>query len=149
MVELMQQDLKSAGIDATLKMQEYTAYVATTFKGQFDSGNTLVYGLETPFSEPHEFLFNMYHPNGTRNHAGVNDPKLTGMIEQQVRTPDRAERKRQIVNIQRYLAGQMYYPPHAAGMRTAGLSPYVRDFFPRSDYGFGAEVAPKLWLDRS
>ena len=75
--------LKKAGIDATIKMQEYAAYIATTFKGQFEGGNTMVFGLETPFTEPHDFLFNMYHPKGTRNHAGVNDPKLTEMIEKQ------------------------------------------------------------------
>jgi len=147
-VELMQQDLKSVGINAEIKMQEYTAYLASTFKGQFEGGNRLVFGLETPFTEPHDFLFNMYHPSGTRNHAGINDAKLTGMIEQQMKTIDRAERKKQIFDIQRYLAEQMYYPPHAASVRTAGLQPNIRDFFPRSDYGLGAELVPKLWLDK-
>jgi peptide/nickel transport system substrate-binding protein len=147
-VEVALQDLKAAGIEATLKMQEYTAYLASTFKGQFEGGPTMVFGLETPFTEPHDFLFNMYHPNGTRNHAGVDDAKLTAMIEQQMRTLDRAERKKQIFDIQRYLAEQMYYPPHAASMRTAGLAPNVRDFFPRSDYGLGSEIVPKLWLDK-
>jgi peptide/nickel transport system substrate-binding protein len=129
-------------------MQEYTAYIATTFKGQFEGGNTLVYGLETPFTEPHDFLFNMYHPNGTRNHAGVNDPKLTAMIEQQQKTLDRAERKKQMFDIQRYLGEQMYYPPQSTGMRTAALQPYVKDFYPRSDFGLGGEIVPKLWLDK-
>jgi len=147
MVELVQQDLKSAGIDGDIKMQEYTAYIATTFAGKFQGGNRLVFGLETPFTEPHDFLFNMYHPKGTRNHAGIDDPKLTAMIEQQMKTLDRADRKKQIFDIQRYLAEQMYYPPHAASMRTAALQPNVRDFFPRSDYGLGAEVVPKVWLD--
>jgi ABC-type transport system substrate-binding protein len=147
-VELVQQDLKAAGFDASIKMQEYTAYIATTFKGQFEGGNTLVLGLETPFTEPHDFLFNMYHPKGTRNHAGINDPKLTAMIEQQVRILDRAERKKQIFEIQRYLAEQMYYPPQTSSIQTAALLPHVKDFFPRSDYGLGAEIAPKLWLDK-
>jgi len=147
-VELVQQDLKSAGINADIKMQEYTAYIASTFKGDFEGGNRLVFGLETPFTEPHDFLFNMYHPKGTRNHAGINDAKLTGMIEQQMKTLDRAQRKQQIFDIQRYLAEQMYYPPHAASMRSAGLQPTIKDFFPRSDYGFGAELAPKVWIDK-
>ncbi|MFN8524474.1 MAG: ABC transporter substrate-binding protein [Chloroflexota bacterium] len=147
-VELIQQQLKKGGIDAQIKMQEYAAYIATTFRGQFEGGNVLVAGLETPFTEPHDFLFNMYHPKGTRNHAGVNDPRLSEMIERQAATLDRADRKKQIFEIQRYLAEQMYYPPNAASMRTAGLSPAVRDCFPRSDYGLGAEVVPKLWLDR-
>jgi peptide/nickel transport system substrate-binding protein len=145
-VELVQQDLKSGGIDATIKMQEYASYIATTFAGKFEGGDQLVFGLETPFTEPHDFLFNMYHPSGTRNHAGVNDEKLTAMIDQQMRTLDRAERKKQIYDIQRYLAEQMYYPPGVAPYRTAGFTPQVHDLFPRSDYGFGAEVVPKLWL---
>ena len=145
-VELVQQDLKSGGTDATIQMQEYANYISTTFAGKFDGGNQLVFGLETPFTEPHDFLFNMYHPSGTRNHAGVNDEKLTAMIEQQMRTLDRAERKKQIYDIQRHLADQMYYPTGVAPYRTAGLTPQVRDFYPRSDYGFGAELLPKLWL---
>jgi ABC-type transport system substrate-binding protein len=148
MVELVQQDLKAVGIDAEIKMQEYTNYIATTFAGKFEGGNRLVFGLETPLTEPHDFLFNMYNPKGTRNHAGINDPKLNAMIEKEMKTLDRAERKKQIFDIQRYLADQMYYPPHAASMRSAGLQPNVRDFFPRSDYGLGAEVIPKVWLDR-
>jgi peptide/nickel transport system substrate-binding protein len=148
-VELVQQDLKSIGIDATIKMQEYAAYLSTTFQGKLPEGeNVIVYGLETPFTEPHDFLFNMYHPKGTRNHSQVNDPKLTDMIEKQMRTVDRAERKKQIFDIQRYLAEQMYYPPSTAGMVSFGLAPWVRDFYPISDYGRGAEVIPKLWLDK-
>ena len=83
------------GIDATIKMQEYAAYLATTFQGKLPEGeNVIVFGLETPFTEPHDYLFNMYHPRGTRNHAAVNDPKLTEMIELQMRTVDKAERKK-------------------------------------------------------
>jgi peptide/nickel transport system substrate-binding protein len=148
MGELVQQDLKAIGIDAEIKMQEYSTYISTTFLGKFEGGNRLVWGLETPFTEPHDFLFQMYNPKGTRNHAGINDTKLTAMIDQQRKTLDRAERKKQILDIQRYLADQMYYPQHAAPMRTAALTPNVRDFFPRSDYGLGAEIIPKLWLDQ-
>jgi ABC-type transport system substrate-binding protein len=141
-------DLKQGGVDATLEMHEYADYVSTIFAGKFQGGNVLVFGLETPFTEPHDFLFNMYHPNGTRNHAGVNDPKLTAMIEQQARTLDRAQRKSQIFDIQRYLADQMYYPPGIASYATGGTAPWVRDLFSRADYGFGAEIVPKLWIDK-
>jgi peptide/nickel transport system substrate-binding protein len=147
-VELMQQTLKRGGIDATINMQEYSAYIGTTFAGKFEGGMRLVFGLETPFTEPHDFLFNMYHPKGTRNHAGVNDPKLTEMIEKQMRTVDKAERKKIIFDIQRYLAEQMYYPPNTAYYRSLGVQSYVRDMFPWSDYGFGAENMPKVWMDR-
>jgi len=147
-VELVASQLKKSGIDVTIKMQEYAAYISTTFLGKFEGGERLVFGLETPFTEPHDFLFNMYHPKGTRNHADVNDPKLTEMIEKQAKTLDKADRKKQIFEIQRYLGEQMYYPPNAASMRTAGLASNIRDFYPRSDYGLGAEIVPKLWIDK-
>jgi ABC-type transport system substrate-binding protein len=84
----------------------------------------------------------VYHPRGPRNSAGVNDPKLTAMIEQLPRVLDTDQRKQQIFDVQRYLAEQAYYVPHVAGMVTAGLSSRVRNSFPISDFGFGAEVAP-------
>jgi peptide/nickel transport system substrate-binding protein len=145
-VELVQQDLKTAGIDATIKMQDYAQYIATTFAGKFDGTDTLVFGLETPFTEPHDYLFNMYHPQGTRNHAGINDDKLTAMIEQQQRTLDRAQRKQQILDIQRYLVDQMYYVPSVINYRSYAYAPQIHDMFPVSDYGLGAEIIPKLWI---
>ena len=147
-VELVAAQLKKSGIEATIKMQEYAAYIGTTFKGQFPAGNTMVFGLETPFTEPHDFLFNMLHPKGTRNHSGVNDAKLTEMIEKQAKTVDKADRKKQIVAIQQYLGEQMYYVPNAASMRSAGVAANIRDVYPRSDYGIGAEIVPKLWIDK-
>lgn len=147
-VELVAAQLKKSGIDVTIKMQEYAAYISTTFLGKFEGGDRLVFGLETPFTEPHDFLFNMYHPKGTRNHADVNDQKLTEMIEKQSKTLDKADRKKQIYDIQRYLGEQMYYPMHSVSMRTAGYAANLRDVYPRSDYGIGAEIVPKLWIDK-
>ncbi|MBO0883835.1 MAG: ABC transporter substrate-binding protein, partial [Mycobacterium sp.] len=145
-VELVQQDLKSGGINATIQMQDYAQYIATTFAGKFDGTNTLVFGLETPFTEPHDYLFNMFHPQGTRNHAGVNDDKLTAMIEEQQHTLDRMQRKQKIAEIQRYVADQMYYVPGVVGNSTYGYTPQIHDMFPVSDFGLGAEVVPKLWI---
>jgi ABC-type transport system substrate-binding protein len=70
------------------------------------------------------------------------------MIEKQMRTLDQADRKNQIYDIQRYLAEQMYWVPTAVGFRSMAYQSYVRDAYPRSDFGLGAEVVPKLWLDK-
>ena len=99
-------------------------------------------------NEPHEFLFLHYHPKGPRNTGNINDPKLNDMIDKQARTMDKADRKQQIYEIQRYLAGQAYYPQTASGFRSMAYQAYVRDAYPRSDFGLGAEVVPKLWLDK-
>ena len=90
----------------------------------------------------------MYHPKGTRNHAGINDAKLTAMIEQQMRTLDRAQRKQQIFDIQRYLGDQMYYVPSVINYRTcAATQPQIHDMFPvrlRPRGGDRAEAVDRL-----
>ncbi len=145
-VELVIKQLKDAGIQADLRPQDYSAYIGSTFLGKFEPG-TMVWGLETPFQEPHDYLYNMYHPKGVRNHAGVNDPQLAGMIEKQAATLDKAERKKQIDELQRYLGGQQYYVMGAVGNVTIATQPWVKGFNYQSDYGRGGEYVPKLWLD--
>ena len=35
-----------------------------------------------------------------------------------------------------------------AGYRALGYQPDVRDAYPRSDFGLGCEVIPKIWMDK-
>lgn len=145
-VELVQKQLKDAGIVVDFKPQDYSAYIQTTYLGKFDPG-TMVWGLETPVSEPHDYLFNMYHPKGARNHGGVNDPKLTEMIDKELVTLDKAERKKIIDDIQRYLAEQEYYVMGPVGNVTIATQPWVKGFYYETDYGRAAEYLTKVWLD--
>ena len=71
-VALYMEALRGALDDAGLTIADVDGYW-----GQFPAGNTMVFGLETPFTEPHDFLFQMHNPKGIRNHAGVNDPPVT------------------------------------------------------------------------
>ncbi|HEX5504518.1 MAG TPA: ABC transporter substrate-binding protein [Thermomicrobiales bacterium] len=145
-IELLIKQLKDAGIQADLQAQDYSAYIGSTFLGKYPAGS-IVWGLETPFQEPHDYLYNMYHPKGVRNHASVNDPKLTQMIEQQMTTLDKTARKKIIFDIQRYLGEQQYYVIGPAGPTTVARQPWVKNFYYQSDYGRGAEYVPKIWLD--
>ena len=45
-------------------------------------------------TNPHDYLFNMNHPASARNHAGVDDPRLTAMIDDEEKTLDEAGNKR-------------------------------------------------------
>ena len=145
-LELTIKQLKDAGIEATLVPQDYAAYISSTYLGKFDAGS-MVFGLETPVQEPHLYFFNMYHPNGARNHGGVNDPVLTDMIDKEQRTLDKADRKKQIDDIQRYLAEKLYYVPGTVIIQSVAAQPWVKGYFPQSDYGYGGEWVPKAWLD--
>jgi peptide/nickel transport system substrate-binding protein len=145
-LELIVKQLKDAGIEATLTPQDYAAYISTTYLGKFDAGS-MVFGLETPVQEPHLYFFNMYSPKGARNHGGVNDPALNDMIDKEQRTLDKADRKKQIDDIQRYLAEKMYYVPYTVNINTAAGQTWLKGYYPQSDYGYGGEWVPKAWLD--
>ena len=146
-VELVIKQLKDAGITAELRAQDYAAYISSTFLGKYDNG-AMVWGLETPYQEPHDYLYNMYHPKGTRNHGGaINDAALTAMIEKQMKTLDKADRKKQIDEIQRYLGEKQYYVFGASGNTTIATQPWVKNFNYESDYGRGAEYVPRVYLD--
>lgn len=147
-VELVQKELKDAGIQVDFRAQDYAAYVQSTYLGKFDAG-TVVWGLETPVQEPNEYLFNMYHPKGSRNHSGVDDPTLTAMIEKQRVAIDRAERKKILLDIQQYLAEKAYIVISGIGNVTVAYHPWVKDYFYQTDYGRGGEVYPRLWIDSS
>jgi peptide/nickel transport system substrate-binding protein len=145
-IDTVIKQMKDAGIQLDFRPQDYAAYIGSTFLGKFDPG-TMVWGLETPFQEPHEYLYNMYHPKGVRNHAGINDAKLTDMVEKQSVTIDKAQRKNIIFDIQRYTGEQQFYVIGPVGPVTVASQPWVKNLNIESDYARGAEFVPKVYLD--
>ncbi|MHB8644672.1 MAG: ABC transporter substrate-binding protein [Thermomicrobiales bacterium] len=145
-IELVIKQLKDAGIQLDFQPQDYAAYISSTFLGKFTPG-TMIWGLETPFQEPHEYLFNMYHPKGVRNHAGVNDQKLTDMVDKQAVTLDKGARKQLINDIQRYTGEQQYYVIGPIGPSTVAAQPWVKNAYYSTDYARGGEWVPKVYLD--
>jgi peptide/nickel transport system substrate-binding protein len=82
--QLVQRQLKDSGIDATMNLQEYGAYMSTTFNGKYEG---LAVG---PFSitwEPHSNLYGMYMPEQGRNSSHVSDPTIISMMKEQMRNP--------------------------------------------------------------
>ena len=142
--QLAQRYLKDVGIEAELKLQEYGAYMATTFAGKFEG---LAMG---PFSivwEPHSTLYGMYMPDQARNSSHVNDPKITAMLKEQMRTKDLEARRKIILDIQRYAAEQQYYVYLYCVGLTGSWQPYVKNYGPNHSFDYGNRTAV-LWLDR-
>src|SRR5262249_47862210 len=142
--QLAQRQLKESGIDAELKLQEYGAYITTTFLGKFEG---MAMG---PFSiawEPHGTLYGMYMPEQPRNSSHVNDTKMTGMLKEQMRVKDLETRKRLIFDIQRYAAEQQYYVYLYAVGVTGSWRPHVKNYVPTTSFDYGNRAAA-LWLER-
>ncbi len=140
--------LKDAGFEPQVVTQDFQReYIDPrgTFLGNFEG---VFYGLETPFQEPHDYFFTMYHSRSRRNHSGVSDPDLDRMIDEQARSMVVAERLRRAHDLQRYLMERLYYVPLAVGDAFTALQSRVRGYHHSATYGAGAECFAQLWLDR-
>lgn len=143
-VQLVQRYLKEGGIEAELKLQEYGAYMATTFAGKFEG---LAMGPFAITWEPDSVLYGTYAPDQARNSGHVNDPKITAMLKEQRRTKDIEARRQIIFDIQRYAAEQQYYVYLYCVGITASWQPYVKNYAPNLSFDYGGRAAA-LWLDR-
>jgi peptide/nickel transport system substrate-binding protein len=143
-VQLAQRFLKDVGIEAEMKLQEYGAYMATTFVGKFDG---MAMGPISIAWEPDSVLYGLYAPDQPRNSGHVNDPKITALLKEQRRTRDLEARQQLIFDIQRYAAEQQYYVYTNANMLTGSWQPYVKNFAPNMSFDHGNRAAA-LWLDR-
>jgi peptide/nickel transport system substrate-binding protein len=143
-VQLVQRYLKDVGIEAELKLQEYGAYMATTFLGKYEG---MAMGPLSITWEPDSVLYGMYAPDQPRNSGHVNDPKLTDMLKAQRRIQDLEARKKLIFDIQRYVAAQQYYVYTNSNMVTGTWQPYVKNYAPNPTFDYGGRAAA-LWLDR-
>ncbi len=142
--QLAQHYLKEVGIEAELKIQEFGAYVATTFVGKFEG---MAFSAISNAWEPDSVLYGLYAPDQPRNSGHVNDPKITAMLKEQRRTKDREARKKIIFDLQRYIAEQQYYVYLYCVGITGSWYPYVKNYAPNTQWDYGGRSAA-LWLDR-
>jgi len=143
-VQLVQRYLKDVGIEAEMKLQEYGAYMATTFLGKYEG---MAMGPLSITWEPDSVLYGMYAPDQPRNSGHVNDPTLTAMLKEQRRTQDLEARKKLIFDIQRHVAAQQYYVYTNSNMVTGTWQPYVKNYAPNPTFDYGGRAAA-LWLER-
>jgi peptide/nickel transport system substrate-binding protein len=142
--QLAQRYLKDVSIEAELKLQEYGAYMATTFAGKYEG---LALGPLSIAWEPDSVLYGLYAPDQPRNSGHVNDPRITAMLKEQRRTKEREVRKQLIFDMQRYIAEQQYYVYLYALGIAGSWQPYVKNYAPNPTFDYGSRAAA-LWLDR-
>jgi peptide/nickel transport system substrate-binding protein len=141
--------LNQAGFNTNIVVQDYAReWIAAggTFLGTYQG---VFYGLQTPFTDPHDYLFNMLSSGSARNHAGINDPRLDEMLRDEESTLNEDERVRKVHDIQRYVMERMYYIPVAVGNAYIAMHPWVQNFQFSATYGAGVETYAKVWVDRS
>jgi peptide/nickel transport system substrate-binding protein len=142
--QLVQRQLKESGIEAEIKLQEYGAYISTTFLGKYEG---MAIGPFSIIWEPHSTLYGMYVPEQGRNSSHVADPKILAMLREEMHAKDLETRRKLIFDIQQYAAEQQYYVYLYCTGLTGSWQPYVKNYAPNSSFDYGNRAAA-LWLDR-
>jgi peptide/nickel transport system substrate-binding protein len=140
--------LKDGGFATQIITQDYLREFLDangTFFGNYEGS---FYNPQTPFTDPHDYLFNMNHPQSARNNAGINDSRLTQMIDDEERTLDEAERVKKVHDIQRYWLEQMYYVPTVTGTAYSFRQPWVKRYYYSATYGSAAEALLNAWIEK-
>jgi peptide/nickel transport system substrate-binding protein len=141
--------LKDLGVKPQITVQDYQReYIAAggTFYGNFEG---MFFGLQTPLTDAHDFLYNMAHSQSKRNHGGVADSALDAMIDREGASLDEAARVKLVRDIQRYMSDKMYYAPGFTGPAFTAVQPWVKGFRYSATYGIGVESVAEMWLDRA
>jgi ABC-type transport system substrate-binding protein len=148
LVELMQQQLKEAGIRVELFIHDRPVYLSRVFTrhGEFED---MAYGPQGTFTAD-SWLNAYYHSDGGRNSSWVNDPVLDAMIEEQSQELDTGKRDQQLLEIQRYLIDQTYQAVVRSGMYQSAYWPWIRNRATSAggDYP-GARLEEVRWVDQA
>ena len=116
--------------------------------GSMPKDTILSDGMST-FSDPDQFLFGYYDSKSTASIGRVNDPKLDAMIAQARTIADEEARRKAYLDVQRYIAEQMY---EVAGMPSSYTYQLNQPWLHNAGYvafdGKYADAWRKAWLEK-
>ena len=75
--------LADAGFKVQVVTVDYQKDYINNGQGIFFKGapaNSIVYALQTRFTDPDDYLSTMLMPNSGRNHGGIDDPKINDLL---------------------------------------------------------------------
>lgn len=143
-VQVTVKDWKAAGIDATLNLKEYGAFISSTIYGKFDQ---MFLGLRGAWVDPEAYFYRLYMPGEPLNVMNVNDPKLTEMIKLQRRTFDVTKRRQIIYDIQRYLAEQALFGSNSSIKVITAWDAHIKNYMPNNGFDYGGRMMA-AWIDK-
>ncbi len=149
LAELTQGYLAQIGVNLTLSVTDYRGVYVPEIrnKGNFDGIAQLFYGV---FQDPGEFFGAMYLPTGNRNNSRVEDSALVDMINAVESDLDNESRTAKVIDVQNYLADQMYYVPIQAGAAPVAVA-YSGRMRNALDYNTwdGSKDQTHFWIDEA
>lgn len=144
-VQLLQAQLKKVGINLVLKPLERQDAINTRRQGNFQLSG--VGKALDPDAE--SYLYQVFYPRAGNNYGGVDDPRLTDLINAQRREGDPKKRLALIQEAVRYVNAEQYY-----GLalyyktRYEFWQPALKGYYPQFWGRFMPYPVDSVWLDR-
>ena len=142
MLEAMQAQLKTVGIDLQLQFVES----ADLSKRRVDRNYQLMGDNLTPSAEPDTYAYVEYHSKSLGNVGNYNDPALDTLLEKERATSDPAERKKVLRDVQLRLAELQYILTTGDPYYHSVFQPYVKGF--RFSFVNQRIAIKNVWLDK-
>jgi peptide/nickel transport system substrate-binding protein len=143
--------LADAGFKLTVVTVDYNKDYMNSGQGIFYKGappNTVVFALQSRFSDADDYLFGFLAPDGNRNQSKVNDPNLTALIKKEQAELDEAKRLDLAKQIQKATNDQMYYAPGYGQVRNDIYQSWIDNPIVTDEYSFGLERHAYLSINR-
>jgi peptide/nickel transport system substrate-binding protein len=97
------------------------------------------YAVQTPFTDPDDFLTGLLTKTGNRAQELLDDPDLNMLIHQEQVELDENKRLQLVYQVQVVHGEKMYYPPLISSRSYALQQPWVKNHFVVDEYNIGAE----------
>ena len=141
-MELLQAQLKKGGINLVLKSFDKEAYSDNkkkkNFTFTFSSGGSAKWDTDSALSD--------FHPNSKSNYMGVNDPKLTGLLEAQRREADPAKRRELVRQVGRHIVENAYSVGMYSEINYQIWHPYLKNYAP--NWNISGWPLENSWLEK-
>jgi peptide/nickel transport system substrate-binding protein len=132
--------------DAGFKLQVFTVDYLKDWinngQGYFNKGvpqNGIASALQTPFTDPDDFLTGMLTKDGNRNHDLLDDPDLAKIVKAQQIENDENKRLQLVYQAQQMADDKMYYVPVIYTKFYTFDQPWVQNGWVADTYNFGTE----------
>ncbi len=151
MNELVQQQMRQAGIELSFEVVEWNAMRVQRGKGPLDASARGLHainnsmGTSTPFDAfRRHFSCDAAPPQGL-NWAGVCDPKLQALLDEASQTFDDAKRDATVARIHEHVVDNAYWLFVVHDVNPRALRPEVRGFVPAKSW---YQDLTQVWIQR-
>jgi peptide/nickel transport system substrate-binding protein len=148
-VEALNNMLNAAGIKTSLFAYDYTKdFIAGGhgIRSGFYPANEIAIASSPGFTDADEWIFSFFDSKSTTNTGNVRTPELDAMIAKERTLLNDDERLKAVLDIQKYVAQQMYQVPTVGTYQWTFLNPRVQNYQHSTTNGVMTETYAKLWL---